>query len=29
VILGGPALFLIGRIRLERVVVDRLSVRRR
>ncbi|WP_200215268.1 low temperature requirement protein A [Micromonospora coerulea] len=27
-ILGGPALFLYGRIRLERVVFDRLSVRR-
>lgn len=28
VILGGPALFLYGRIRLERVVFDRLSTRR-
>ncbi|MGN9777548.1 low temperature requirement protein A [Micromonospora sp. H33] len=28
VILGGPALFLYGRIRLERVVFDRLSIRR-
>ncbi|MEV4490125.1 low temperature requirement protein A [Micromonospora coxensis] len=28
VILGGPALFLYGRIRLERVVFDRLSMRR-
>ncbi|MDZ5445851.1 low temperature requirement protein A [Micromonospora sp. 4G57] len=27
-ILGGPALFLYGRIRLERVVFDRLSIRR-
>ncbi|MEV4764757.1 low temperature requirement protein A [Micromonospora chokoriensis] len=28
VILGGPALFLYGRIRLERIVFDRLSIRR-
>ncbi|MEW2378032.1 low temperature requirement protein A [Micromonospora sp. NPDC047812] len=28
VVLGGPALFLYGRIRLERVVFDRLSIRR-